>query len=497
MGAQAYATGNHVVFGAGGQSLRTAAHEAAHVVQQQKGVALSGGVGIVGDPLEQHADAVADCVVQRKSAESLLDEVSGHGGGSAVQMSPDSTPGWCEGPGVDADQSSMLDPTQSCAETGAPFTQTPEPTSAGGAPAGQGQQTSTTTTANTVQTPTHANAAPAGGSSEIVVPPMPQVFDQESVLATWVALFNISLKNSPLKARKLRKLTEVAWADDSGLSLAKLKAAAAVWQPPEGGTQNAGAGGGDAGGLGPAAPETAITRILMMMASSNGLFKNVFDTGYYKRCLQFSVKFMKDLGAKRADGSDSDSEKRSQSAPNAVGPMTAAFRGRWLHELPATLPAGYQICIVSRPDWGFTEVGNHWFLSAGGGYFLDGTSGVFDAAGMTQNLLPATCAQWGRRVMDLDKKRIRSEMAQRFLAETKDDKDFEIFKDVGRHDKEKDETIKTKVDGRWTEVANPDFLPPSQKEAEGKAAIEGYVRRNLEYHPKIWLVEPPAHVTPP
>jgi hypothetical protein len=34
MGAEAYATGNHVVFG-GAPDLHTAAHEAAHVVQQQ------------------------------------------------------------------------------------------------------------------------------------------------------------------------------------------------------------------------------------------------------------------------------------------------------------------------------------------------------------------------------------------------------------------------------------------------------------------------------
>ena len=41
MGADAYATGNHVAFG-GAPDLHTAAHEAAHVVQQQAGVSLSG-----------------------------------------------------------------------------------------------------------------------------------------------------------------------------------------------------------------------------------------------------------------------------------------------------------------------------------------------------------------------------------------------------------------------------------------------------------------------
>jgi hypothetical protein len=42
MGAEAYATGNHVVLGEGAD-LFTVAHEAAHVVQQRAGVHLSGG----------------------------------------------------------------------------------------------------------------------------------------------------------------------------------------------------------------------------------------------------------------------------------------------------------------------------------------------------------------------------------------------------------------------------------------------------------------------
>jgi hypothetical protein len=79
MGAEAYATGNDVAFGSGSPSLHTAAHEAAHVVQQRGGVQLKGGVGQVGDAYEQHADAVADRVVQGKSAESLLDQHAGAG----------------------------------------------------------------------------------------------------------------------------------------------------------------------------------------------------------------------------------------------------------------------------------------------------------------------------------------------------------------------------------------------------------------------------------
>jgi hypothetical protein len=77
MGAQAYATGNAVAFG-GAPSLHTAAHEAAHVVQQRAGVSLSGGVGQTGDRYEQHADAVADQVVSGQSAEGLLNTMTGH-----------------------------------------------------------------------------------------------------------------------------------------------------------------------------------------------------------------------------------------------------------------------------------------------------------------------------------------------------------------------------------------------------------------------------------
>jgi hypothetical protein len=71
MGAKAYATGNHVAFQEA-PDLHTAAHEAAHVVQQRAGVQLAGGVGKVGDEYEQNADLVADAVVAGKSAEVLL-----------------------------------------------------------------------------------------------------------------------------------------------------------------------------------------------------------------------------------------------------------------------------------------------------------------------------------------------------------------------------------------------------------------------------------------
>jgi hypothetical protein len=85
MGSLGYATGNDVAFGRS-PSLHTAAHEAAHIIQQRAGVQLKGGVGQVGDSYERHADAVADRVVQGKSAEDLLDQFAGGGGNHAIQQ---------------------------------------------------------------------------------------------------------------------------------------------------------------------------------------------------------------------------------------------------------------------------------------------------------------------------------------------------------------------------------------------------------------------------
>ncbi|MCB9737471.1 MAG: DUF4157 domain-containing protein [Deltaproteobacteria bacterium] len=84
IGAEAYATGSSVAF-KDAPSLHTAAHEAAHVVQQRAGVSLAGGVGQSGDSYEQHADAVADAVVSGKSAEPILDKMAGGGAGGGVQ----------------------------------------------------------------------------------------------------------------------------------------------------------------------------------------------------------------------------------------------------------------------------------------------------------------------------------------------------------------------------------------------------------------------------
>jgi hypothetical protein len=78
IGASAYATGNRVAFREQ-PDLHTAAHEAAHIIQQRAGVSLSGGIGEEDDEYEHHADLVADHVVNGKSAEFLLDEQRGGG----------------------------------------------------------------------------------------------------------------------------------------------------------------------------------------------------------------------------------------------------------------------------------------------------------------------------------------------------------------------------------------------------------------------------------
>ncbi len=75
IGAEAYAHGDQIAF-AQSPDLHTAAHEAAHVVQQSQGVNLYGGVGQAGDAHERNADAVADRVVKGESAEDLLGPVS-------------------------------------------------------------------------------------------------------------------------------------------------------------------------------------------------------------------------------------------------------------------------------------------------------------------------------------------------------------------------------------------------------------------------------------
>src|SRR5690606_26957487 len=71
MGAKAHAMGGPVTFRQA-PALHSAAHEAAHVVQQRCGVQLEGGLGTVSDRYERHADYVADAVVRGRSAGGLF-----------------------------------------------------------------------------------------------------------------------------------------------------------------------------------------------------------------------------------------------------------------------------------------------------------------------------------------------------------------------------------------------------------------------------------------
>jgi hypothetical protein len=75
LNARAFTTGEDVAF-AGAPDLHTAAHEAAHTVQQRAGVSLKSEVSQPGDPWERHADAVAERVARGASAEALLDQVA-------------------------------------------------------------------------------------------------------------------------------------------------------------------------------------------------------------------------------------------------------------------------------------------------------------------------------------------------------------------------------------------------------------------------------------
>lgn len=79
MGVKAYASSEQVAFLAT-PSLHTAAHEAAHVIQQRSGIQTSGGIGTREDVHERHADAVADCVVAGRSCEDLLSVYAGTAG---------------------------------------------------------------------------------------------------------------------------------------------------------------------------------------------------------------------------------------------------------------------------------------------------------------------------------------------------------------------------------------------------------------------------------
>jgi hypothetical protein len=83
LSAAAFAHGEHIAL-AGPPTLRTLAHEAAHVVQQRQG-GQPAGLSQPGDASEQAADAVADAVTRGDSAAGLLGP-----GGSSGQATTDS-----------------------------------------------------------------------------------------------------------------------------------------------------------------------------------------------------------------------------------------------------------------------------------------------------------------------------------------------------------------------------------------------------------------------
>lgn len=73
LGVKAYARGEQIAF-QHSPSLEDAAHEAAHVVQQRSDRVAGGQVSGSADRHEQHADRVAQAVVQGRSAEALLNQ---------------------------------------------------------------------------------------------------------------------------------------------------------------------------------------------------------------------------------------------------------------------------------------------------------------------------------------------------------------------------------------------------------------------------------------
>ena len=119
---------------------------------------------------------------------------------------------------------------------------------------------------------------------------------------------------------------------------------------------------------------------------------------------------------------------------------------------------------------------------------------MFNAETMTKNLAPATRIQWASRVIDLDKDARRIRMCTKFLEENGQ---FIDYRNVGRHENEKEATIAEKVDGDDVAITNPDFKHPSGDETRGRRAIEAFVSSRSEYLPRIWLVEPTARTTTP
>jgi hypothetical protein len=118
LGAEAYTFGDSVAFRQP-PTLHTAAHEAAHVVQQRAGVHLTGGIDRPNDGYERQADTVADAVVAGRSAVAILDVMSGGQRDHVVQRAPHGSSGAGNTTGVTrSDGPAIAPPTSAINRTG-------------------------------------------------------------------------------------------------------------------------------------------------------------------------------------------------------------------------------------------------------------------------------------------------------------------------------------------------------------------------------------------
>lgn len=340
-----------------------------------------------------------------------------------------------------------------------------------------------------IQAGTHRNeasmkdvgrAAEARDEASVELPPdLPNDFGSESALRAWIGEFNRSLEgmSTTTRARFVAKLKTKKWGGESGMTY-ELLAAAAMAEPAPVESGKKGAAGAPLAGEAPALPGPVLNaRILAMLSRDNAaLFGGI--QGYSGLCLQFSAKLMEKLGAKRLDGTSAKDEK----IRSPEGPLTGRYRNWRVKQLPENLPAGYQVCVVSRPDWGFTEVGNHWFISAGHGYYLDDVMGVTNGTQMEASLINTTADQWAQRVVGKNTPgSVRDKMGARFAQE------HSAVSDHRRVGRSPNESKKKLTGGR----DNPEFKEADAAETAGAAAVKAIVNAQRDvYAPRVWIVEP-------
>jgi hypothetical protein len=350
-------------------------------------------------------------------------------------------------------------------------------------------------------------------------PPIPEAaFEQEGVLKAWIRLFNASLlgqakKTYGTKKRatttkkhdKIQSIIAKGWGTDTGLDFDLLKAKAAEDSKV------------------PLDSVTAAHVLKMLSKNGGAVFNDVIKKDYVGQCLQFSQTMMDEMGAKRADGTKSDSSKGDRK-PDA---LTAAYRGKNIWELPIGLPPGCQIAVTSRPDWGFTEVGNHWFMSGGGGIFLDNTGGVFTGQKLSDWLCGTMATQWADRLtgpknakeLKLAKQFVEAEQGplgpdvevvkklcglselKRAQADVaKVDKDLGKLSNNSKYDKKRTRLTEqqTSLNGKIRDLDTQDLAVSEAERTRVFSKVKdhaGNTRKEL-YRPKIWLVEPTSKSTP-